>query len=356
MTSRCVGARGRCANPHHPHMASALRQRAVTEAAAAAVGGRIEPRLEPAGMDVPVMTDEVVVTRAAPGWRSLLARLPRAVPAWPARWHVAPKMLAWSLAGLLTTLLAVGLSLYFWPTSAPESDKASATPAVAAASVDAHDAPTPHAVPAVSSRSAKGLPSIVPPLPAATVAEAPVLAPRPTPPASAVPAPISVTPAVSPGAPEPAKLAEPATPVAPVAATAPITPAEAPEPAAAVDNTYGVDVTGNGLPDALDRWMARSLRSPATQEAARSYYATVLPLATKVHLGISLSLTEKRTVLRAAECYLVTAADDGLRTPPNLNDQVLRLGGEAAARMKGLFRQLQGVDYPVSGRRQQACG
>lgn len=338
-------------------MASALRQRAVTEAAAAAVGGRMEPRLEPAGVDVPVMTDEVELPSGPPRWRVLLDQLPNAMPTWPARWRVAPKVLAISLLGLVTTLLAAGLALYFWPSSAPEGPKAGAAAAVAAAApADAYEpAASARAVPTVSARRAKDVPSIVPPLPAAAVAEAPIVIPPPSPVASS---PVAAAPASAPAATAPAKPAPPAAPIAAVVppASPQPAPAVAPEPAAVVDTTFGVDATGNGVPDALDRWVARSLRPPATQEAARSYYTTVLPLATKAHLGIGLSLNEKRTALRAAECYLVTATDDGLRSPPNLNDQVLRLGGEAAARMKGLFQQLQGVDYPVSGRRQQACG
>ncbi len=113
--------------------------------------------------------------------------------------------------------------------------------------------------------------------------------------------------------------------------------------------------SGNGVPDVLDRWAAKIFQSKVILAAAQAYYQTALPLATKAHMGVTLTPSEKLSVLRATECYLITATQEGLRSPPNLNDRVLIQGGQAAERLKGLFNQVQANDYVVSGSRKKAC-
>lgn len=123
----------------------------------------------------------------------------------------------------------------------------------------------------------------------------------------------------------------------------------------AVDSVFGADQSGNGIPDGLDRWMAKTFQSKVAQEAAQAYYRSALPLANKAYLGVSLSKSEKGAVMKAAECYLITAHEEGMRGTPNLNDRVLMMGGDAAERIKGLFKQVEGFDYSVKGVRKLAC-
>lgn len=132
-------------------------------------------------------------------------------------------------------------------------------------------------------------------------------------------------------------------------------PGGAAKPDNAIESVFGADQSGNGVPDGLDRWMAKTFQSKVAQEAAQAYYRSALPLANKAYLGVSLSKSEKIAVMKAAECYLITAHEEGMRGAPNLNDRVLMMGGEAAERIKGLFKQVEGFDYPVKGVRKLAC-
>jgi hypothetical protein len=122
-----------------------------------------------------------------------------------------------------------------------------------------------------------------------------------------------------------------------------------------LESVFGADRSGNGVPDRLDRWIHKTFLAKSTQEAALAYFRTALPLANKAFQGVSLSSNEKLMALRAAECYLVTAHEGGLALAPNLNDRVLMLGGEAAVRIKVLFKQLEGVHYTVAGNSAGAC-
>ena len=122
-----------------------------------------------------------------------------------------------------------------------------------------------------------------------------------------------------------------------------------------LDSVFGVDDSGNGVPDVLDRWGGKTFQSKVILASAQAYYRTALPLATKAQMGVTLTPSEKLSVLRATECYLITSTQEGLRSPPNLNDRVLIQGGQAAERLKGLFGQLQATDYAVSGNRKKAC-
>ena len=122
-----------------------------------------------------------------------------------------------------------------------------------------------------------------------------------------------------------------------------------------LDSVFGVDDSGNGVPDVLDRWGGKTFQSKVILAAAQAYYRTALPLATKAQMGVTLTPSEKLSVLRATECYLITSTQEGLRSPPNLNDRVLIQGGQAAESLKGLFNQVQAADYVVSGSRKKAC-
>jgi hypothetical protein len=122
-----------------------------------------------------------------------------------------------------------------------------------------------------------------------------------------------------------------------------------------LESVFGVDDSGNGVPDVLDRWGGKIFQSKVILAAAQAYYRTALPLATKAQMGVTLTPSEKLSVLRATECYLITSMQEGLRSPPNLNDRVLIQGSRAAERLKGLFNQVQATDYVVSGSRKKAC-
>ncbi len=315
-------------------MVSALRQRAVTEAAAAAglagTGERVEPTLMPEGVQPPVITDEVVPARA-PAWRRVLHTALHGLQRLGALVRRLPlRSLALVALGMGLALFGLGLVLYLRPApSTPAAD----TPAPAASVPLAHGEGTEE----------KSVTSSTPQPPAHAAAAEAVAASTGEPPASALAAehPAAVASAVETES----------------ARAEPKPEAEAqPKADFLLDPIYGKDGNTNGVPDALDRWLTRTLQSPVTQEAARQYYRVVLPLASKLHLGIALSKAEKLGALRAAECYLLTAGEEGLRVPPNLNDRVLMLGEEQAARMKALFKALQGVDFPLSANRQQACG
>ncbi len=319
----------------------------MTEAAAA-VGGdaRVEPVFAPQTGDPPVVTDEVstgrasVVRRATGALLALRALLARSFGVVRRINLVA---LALVVLGMGLAVFAMGLVLYFSSRSSPAVGPERAFPADGAASVVQAPLPSLVALGPQASEPASKVPAAVkevtPPLESAPASEAGASAASasaaPEPPASAAQASVE-------GAFGPAQALPPALPAA-----------NEPEPQA--DTTYGVDANVNGVPDVLDRWLTRTLQSPVTQEAGRQYYRAVLPLATKLHLGVALSNAEKLTALRAAECYLITATEEGLRVPPNLNDRVLIQGGEAAERMKGLFKELQGVNFPVSANRRGAC-
>lgn len=315
----------------------------ATTAVGAAV--RVEPVFAPNAGEPPLVTDEVSVGRLSLGRRAadaVRALLARSLSVVRRVRRVNLVALALVVMGMGLAVFAMGLVLYFssrsTPAAAPELAP-SARPQASAASVDPATPPSlteggePSREPA-----SKTLPAVqesaADPTPVEPLATAASAVAAPGLPASA--------PQESVDAFGPAE----ALPAAPTAVT---------EPEPLADATYGVDANVNGVPDVLDRWLTRTLQSQATQEAGRQYYRTVLPLATKLHLGVALSKAEKLSALRAAECYLITAIEEGLRVPPNLNDRVLIQGGEAAERMKGLFKELQGVDFPVSPNRRSAC-
>jgi hypothetical protein len=298
--------------------------------------------LMPQGTEPPVVTDEVMTLRP-PAWQRVSRQGRRGMRrAWALLARIPAQSLALVMLGVGLALFSLGLALYFWPATprGPAVEALAEAPAAAAS-----DAPA--ALPEAASQPAMVLDKPVVTAPAEPGDSAP--------PATALEPALPVVPG-SQAASAPIAASAPAAPeVAEVAASQ----AELPQPKVPEglpDRTYGNDSNGNGVPDVLDRWLSRTLHSQVTQEAARQYYRTVLPLATKLHHGIALSTSEKLSALRVAECYLITSADEGLRVPPNLNDRVLLQGGEPAERMKALYRQLQGVDYLVTGNRQQACG
>lgn len=324
-------------------MVSALRQRAEAAAGSGDGGERVEPTLMPEGAQPPVVTDEVVVP-GVPIWRRaghLVLRVLQTLGAMARRVPLQSVALVALGAGL--ALFSLGLASYL--RSSPQA--AGHAPGVAMAGASAPE----------SSDHAEGVPRTAEAGPSAahTPAESAHETKAPAPEAEGKD---MAQEGAKAEAKEDAKEAkEEVKDAARAEATA--IPDEAKEdtkPESMLDPAYGKDSNANGVPDALERWLTRTLHSVPTQESARQYYRTVLPLASKLHLGVALSRNEKLTALRAAECYLLTANDEGLRMPPNLNDKVLMLGDDPATRMKALFAALQGVDFPLSVSRQQACG
>lgn len=331
-----------------------------------------------------------------------LRRLDAHLLAWLSRLPIRPEVLAWSMLALGLSIFLVGLGIYFWgpkesevdqPPAQEESSQVAtveeAQPAQSAKSEPTQPEPTkPESAQPESAQPELAQPEPTQPEPRTAAAsppvdfgpalaadsEGPVLGkihlekPRVVPPRrgavehgegtrsskaepSAIPASGSAAAAANSASSPPLSVAKAAS--APAASEPEAKPTESAMDS--LDSVYGADASGNGVPDNLDRWMTKTFQSKAILEVAQAYYQNVLPLATKAQMGVALTKSEKLSVLRATECYLITATQEGLRSPPNLNDRVLIQGGQAAERMKGLFSQVQAADYAVSGSRKKAC-
>ncbi len=343
---------GRIGLPWCDLMTSALRTRAMTETAPAGPGeARMEPVFSTAGGSPPLVTDIVHVgggvggarrlIQSALGWLALGSGVMR---------RINPVAMALVVMGMGLAVFAMGLILYFWPQS--PTLPASVPVATVGAEPGTPRVPLP-ALPVAASPSQN---QVKKPVISATLAEMPVM-PVAVNAATAENVELAQHPVVGAADPVPDPTHADASTPAPLltveTALAQTSPAMAD---AKADVGFGSDANANQVPDTLDRWLSATLHSPEIQEAGRQYYRTVLPLATKLNLGIALSNAEKLNALRAAECYLLTATEGGLPVPPNLNNQVLMQGGDAAERMKGLFKTLQGVEFVVSANRGKACG
>lgn len=313
-------------------MTSALRARAMNESAPTdSQEARVEPVFSKVGgSSPPVVTDVVRVggpvgrlrhwVHGVLGWLALRTSLIL---------QINPLAVALVVLGMGLAAFAIGLVMYVWPQT--PSSPAVAVP-VAAATV----------APAAAEVSLPIHDPINEPTTLARGAEIPAM-------------PVAASEST-------AAVVQPAEPVIQLSPLPSLLPAPVLADAKAdvkadtkADAGFGEDADLNQVPDILDRWLSLTLNTPQVQEAGRAYYRTVLPLATKLHLGIGLSNAEKIQALRAAECYLLTATEGGLPVPPNLNNQVLMQGGDAAERMRALFKTLQGVEFVVSENRTNAC-
>lgn len=291
-------------------MVSALRQRASQPSAKPAAGGRL-----------PVVDDSVEFTTP------LRANRLKIVSHRRGRWFDLRRLgLGVSIAGAMAAS-AIGGALLAHAGSAPATG--STQPVEPVQSVHA----------AGSAADAASVVRADSGLPAAAASEAPVPAHGES---HAAPRVESHAEAAS-AAPAPSHVEE-AKPVPP------------PAPTLAADLTFGLDLNGDGIPDSLERFVRKTINAPATRVAARHYYRVVLPLAAKVQLGETLPHGDRQAVFRAAECYYLSAAEDGLADAPNLNDRASLIGVAAADRMQALSESLQGFDYRVGGVKRLACG
>lgn len=313
-------------------MVSALRQRASRQADGSTSARVVAP---------PVVDDAVPRTglqshRARPRLRSQAARLSRLARHFGLALSITAGMVASAIGGALVAKSRATGGIVLEAAGAAASGPASAA---SAAGLVAE--PPARTVPLLAA-GAHG---------AAPAAASPQAAPGTHQPASAADAASAAEHAAAAAtAPAPAPALASAATASAAVALAP------PAPVPAEDLTFGLDLNGDGIPDALERYVRKTIATPATRVAARHYYRVALPLATRAQHGDVVAHADKQAVFRAAECYLLTAAEDDVPDPPNLNDRAILIGVAAADRMQALSEALAGFDYRLSGAKRQACG